>query len=144
MSDRFDLQRFVEAQQPVFETVCAELRSGRKRSHWIWFIFPQIEGLGTSPMARRFAISSLAEAEAYLRHPLLGPRLRACSRLVAMIEGRSAEAIFGHPDDMKFRSSLSLFAQASADNGIFVECLQKYFAGRPDPLTLARLQAGAT
>jgi len=131
-----NLQRFVDAQQPVYETACEELRAGRKRSHWMWFIFPQLEGLGHSDMARRYAISSLEEARAYLAHPVLGHRLRECSRLVAGINGRTAEEIFGHPDDMKFRSSMTLFAQASDDNAIFNECLQKYFAGAPDPATL--------
>lgn len=141
MKDPYHLQRFVDAQQPVFDTVCAELRAGHKRSHWMWFIFPQIAGLGGSDMARRFAIASLAEAGAYLEHPLLGPRLRACSRLVALIEGRSITAIFGYPDGMKFRSSMTLFAQADTDNAVFLECLRKYFAGKPDPLTLARLHS---
>lgn len=141
MNDPYQLQRFVDAQQPVFDAVCAELRAGQKRTHWMWFIFPQIQGLGTSVMARRFAISSLDEAGAYLQHPLLGPRLHACSRLVAMIEGRSIAAIFGYPDDLKFHSSMTLFAQADTDNRIFLDCLRKYFAGKPDPLTLARLRS---
>ena len=136
MSDPFNLQRFVDAQQPVFDTVCAELRAGRKRSHWMWFIFPQIAGLGHSATAHRFAISSLDEARAYLAHPVLGTRLRECSALVAAVDGRSADEIFGHPDNLKFRSSLTLFAQATADNAVFVECLRKYFGGQPDPVTL--------
>jgi uncharacterized protein (DUF1810 family) len=139
MSDRFNLQRFVDAQQPVYETVRAELREGRKRSHWMWFIFPQIEGLGSSDMARRFALSSVEEARAYLEHPVLGPRLRECSSLVAAVDGRSVGEIFGYPDDMKFRSSMTLFAQAAADDGVFAECLRKYFDGDADPSTLARL-----
>lgn len=140
MNDPYHLQRFVDAQQPVFDRVWAELRQGKKQSHWMWFVFPQITGLGSSGMARRFAISSLAEAEAYLRHPLLGPRLRACSQLVAALDGRTVTEIFGSPDDIKFRSSMSLFAQASPDNAVFLACLQKYFGGVPDPLTLAQLQ----
>jgi uncharacterized protein (DUF1810 family) len=139
MSDPFNLQRFADAQQPVYETVRAELRAGQKRSHWMWFVFPQIEGLGSSGMARRFAISSLEEARAYLEHPVLGARLRECSRLVADVNGRSIEEIFGYPDDMKFRSSMTLFAQATPENEVFVECLRKYFEGEADPSTLARL-----
>lgn len=139
MSDPYHLQRFVDAQQPVYDTVCAELRSGRKRSHWIWFIFPQIEGLGHSETARRFSISSLDEAKSYLAHPVLGPRLRECSRLVADIDGRGVDEIFGYPDDMKFRSSMTLFAQATKDNDVFVACLKKYFGSEPDEATLARL-----
>lgn len=139
MSDPYHLQRFVDAQQASYDTACAELREGRKRSHWMWFIFPQIEGLGRSPMAQKFAISSLDEARAYLAHPILGKRLRECSRIVAAVEGRSVEEIFGYPDDMKFRSSMTLFAQASPDDDIFDTCLRKYFGGEPDPATLARL-----
>jgi uncharacterized protein (DUF1810 family) len=139
MSDPYNLQRFVDAQRSVYETVCAELRAGRKRSHWMWFIFPQIEGLGSSEMAHRFAISSLKEAKAYLEHPVLGARLRECSRLVADVDGRSVEEVFGYPDDMKFRSSMTLFGQATPDNDVFVECLRKYFEGEADPSTLARL-----
>lgn len=139
MDDPYNVQRFVAAQQPVFEMACAELRAGKKQTHWMWFIFPQIEGLGQSPMAVRFAISSLDEARAYLDHPVLGPRLRECSRLVAAVDGRSIEEILGYPDDMKFRSSMTLFAQASSDNQVFLDCLRKYFGGEPDAATLARL-----
>jgi uncharacterized protein (DUF1810 family) len=139
MDDPYDLQRFVDAQNPVFAQVCDELRDGRKRSHWMWFVFPQIQGLGTSVMAQRFAISSLVEAEAYLRHPLLGPRLRESTRLVNLVENRSIKEIFGHPDDLKFRSSVSLFARATNDNDVFVEALRKYFDGEPDPQTLQLL-----
>jgi len=141
MSDQFDLQRFVDAQQAMFERVREELRAGNKRTHWMWFIFPQIKGLGHSALARRFAISSLAEARAYLEHPILGDRLRACSRLVADVDGRTIEEIFGCPDDMKFRSSMTLFAQATADNQVFNDCLQKYYSGEPDPMTLLQLQS---
>jgi uncharacterized protein (DUF1810 family) len=139
MSDPYNLQRFVDAQRSAYETVCAELRAGRKHSHWMWFIFPQIEGLGSSEMAHRFAISSLEEAKAYLEHPVLGARLRECSRLVADVDGRSVEQIFGYPDDMKFRSSMTLFGRATPDNDVFLECLRKYFEGEADPSTLARL-----
>ncbi|HYD59116.1 MAG TPA: DUF1810 domain-containing protein [Noviherbaspirillum sp.] len=138
MTDPYELQRFVDAQQPVYETVCAELRAGRKRSHWMWFIFPQIHGLGYSPMAHRYAISSLNEAQAYLDHPVLGERLRECSRIVAALEGCSADEVFGYPDDLKFRSSMTLFAQASPGD-VFDACLQKYFGGRRDTATLDRL-----
>ena len=140
MNDRYDLERFVKAQDPVFEQVCAELRAGRKRTHWMWFIFPQFKGLGHSETARKFAISSRQEAEAYLKHPILGPRLRTCTQLVIEVEGRSIEGIFGYPDDLKFHSSMTLFAGATADeNQIFKDALQKYFAGELDPLTTERL-----
>ena len=139
MDDRFQLQRFVDAQQPVYETVLSELRAGRKRSHWMWFIFPQIAGLGHSTMAHRFALSSLDEAAAYLAHPVLGLRLRECSVLVAGIEGRPIAEIFGYPDDVKFRSSMTLFAQAAPEEPIFAACLRKYFAGELDPQTLGHL-----
>ena len=139
MDDRFQLQRFVEAQRPVYETVLSELRTGRKRTHWMWFIFPQIAGLGRSPTARAFAVSSRAEAAAYLAHPTLGPRLRECSVLVSSIEGRSVDEIFDYPDDLKFHSSMTLFAQAAPEETIFAACLQKYFGGQHDPGTLARL-----
>jgi uncharacterized protein (DUF1810 family) len=133
------LQRFVDAQNPVFERVCAELRQGRKQTHWMWFIFPQIKGLGTSQMATKFAISSRQEAEAYLKHSVLGPRLRECTRLVNQVEGRSINQIFGYPDDLKFRSSMTLFASTSCENAIFKDALQKYFGGEPDRSTLERL-----
>ncbi len=137
--DVYNLQRFAAAQQPVYETVLAELRAGRKQSHWMWFIFPQISGLGHSDMARRYAISSLDEAGAYLQHPILGPRLRECAGLAANIAGRSAHQVFGAPDDLKFRSSMTLFAQADVQDGIFKDCLARYFDGKPDPATLAQL-----
>jgi uncharacterized protein (DUF1810 family) len=133
------LERFVQAQEPVIEHVRAELRAARKTSHWMWFVFPQLEGLGHSPMARRFAIASREEAEAYLAHPILGARLRECTRLVNAIEGRGIEEIFGYPDYLKFRSSMTLFAQAASDDRIFTDALRKYFAGEYDPLTLERL-----
>jgi uncharacterized protein (DUF1810 family) len=138
VSGPFDLQRFVDAQDPVFAQAIAELRAGAKRSHWMWFIFPQIEGLGRSEMARRYAIASRAEAEAYLRHPALGPRLRECTRLVCLVDGRNVHQIFGAPDDLKFHSSMTLFANV-APNDIFSEALAKYFGGKADPATLERL-----
>ena len=139
MKDPHNLQRFVDAQEAIFEQVRAQLRAGRKASHWMWFIFPQIAGLGHSPIAIRYAISSRQEAEAYLIHPLLGPRLRECSRLVNLVEGRSIEQILGYPDNLKFRSCMTLFAQVPTDNQIFTDALQKYFAGEFDRLTLERL-----
>lgn len=138
-SDPFDLQRFVDAQARVYAQVIDELRAGHKRSHWIWFVFPQIAGLGSSSTAAHYAISSLDEARAYLRHEVLGPRLRECTRLVNAIQDRSIRQIFGAPDDMKVRSSMTLFARATDDNGDFVELLARYYDGEEDPLTLARL-----
>jgi uncharacterized protein (DUF1810 family) len=140
VNDPHNLQRFVDAQDRVFEQVSSELREGRKRSHWMWFIFPQIEGLGHSHMARKYAIASRAEAAAYLEHPVLGPRLRECTRLVNLVEGRSIEEILGHPDDHKFRSSMTLFAHASADNQVFLDALAKYFKSEFDGATVERLQ----
>jgi len=139
MDDRFHLQRFVDAQQPVYETVLSELRDGRKRSHWMWFIFPQISGLGHSVTSQTFALSSLAEAAAYLAHLTLGPRLRECAALVASIEGQSVHEIFDYPDDLKFHSSMTLFAHAAPREPVFAACLEKYFGGQRDPRTLARL-----
>ncbi|WP_375485167.1 DUF1810 domain-containing protein [uncultured Mycobacterium sp.] len=139
-TDPFDLQRFLDAQARVYHTVVEELRAGRKRSHWIWFIFPQVSGLGSSPMAARYAISSLDEARAYLTHDVLGPRLRECTRLVNAIQGRSIHDIFGSPDDPKLRSSMTLFAHAAHDNKDFVPLLDKYYDSEEDPLTLQRLR----
>jgi uncharacterized protein (DUF1810 family) len=139
VADAYDLGRFVEAQEGVYPRALAELQAAAKRSHWMWFIFPQIAGLGSSPMAQRYAIGSLGEARAYLDHPLLGARLRACTAAVNAASGRSAHAIFGSPDDMKFRSSLTLFARAAPDEPVFAEALARYFGGAPDPLTLAKL-----
>ena len=139
MEDRHDLQRFVKAQDSVYEQVISELRAGRKCSHWMWFIFPQISGLGHSDMAQRFAISSLEEAIAYLDHSVLGARLEECARLVNAVNGKPIEQIFGHPDDMKFHSSMTLFARASPANQVFSQALKKYFAGRLDASTLERL-----
>ncbi|MFM0171164.1 DUF1810 domain-containing protein [Paraburkholderia sediminicola] len=139
MDDPFNLQRFIDAQDPLYAQVCDELRNGRKRSHWMWFVFPQIHGLGTSAMAQRFAISSLAEADAYLRHPMLGERLRQSTQLVNVVEDRSIEEIFGYPDYLKFHSSMTLFERAAVDKEPFGEALGKYFHGQGDPLTLERL-----
>lgn len=139
MSHSSSLERLIEAQQPAIDEVMGELRAGRKQSHWMWFVFPQIQGLGHSPMAQRFALSSLAEAKAYLQHPVLGPRLRDCTRLVNAIEGRSIEEIFGYPDYLKFRSCMTLFAHAAQDDRAFRDALRKYFGGEEDPLTLERL-----
>lgn len=119
------LQRFVDAQDPVYGRVCAELRRGRKETHWMWFVFPQMKGLGHSAMAARYGISSQAEAEAYLKHPILGSRLRECTRLVNEIEARSIDEIFGYPDNLKFRSCMKLFASATPDNAVFLQALEK-------------------
>ncbi|MGV0069018.1 DUF1810 domain-containing protein [Mycobacterium colombiense] len=137
--DPFDLKRFVDAQEPVYGDVVDELRAGRKRSHWMWFVFPQLRGLGGSPTAVRYGISSLDEARAYLRHELLGSRLRECTRLVNEVRGRSAGDIFGSPDDLKLCSSMTLFSNATDDNEDFVALLDKYYDGRQDRLTLERL-----
>lgn len=142
MNDSFGLQRFVDAQDPVIDAVFGELRAGRKRTHWMWFVFPQIAGLGYSAMAQRYAIASLAEARAYLAHPVLGPRLRECSALVLQVQGRDIGAIFGAPDDMKFHSSMTLFAAADPGEAVFRDGLQKYFGGQGDRGTLARIQGG--
>ncbi|HEY6414381.1 MAG TPA: DUF1810 domain-containing protein [Edaphobacter sp.] len=140
MSDRFDLERFVEAQEGVYEQACAELRAGRKRSHWMWFVFPQIRGLGSSPTAVKYAIASLDEARTYLAHPVLGPRLRECAEIVVGVEGRTMEEIFGYPDDLKFHSSMTLFAKAEeSGSGVFGEALGKYFGGEMDRGTLERI-----
>lgn len=139
MDDPYNLRRFVDAQERVFDQVCSELRNGSKRSHWMWFIFPQIRGLGHSAISVKYSISSLEEAKAYLNNPILGPRLRECTRLVNQIEGRSIEDIFGYPDDMKFHSSITLFALAVPENQVFRDALQKYFKGEFDQLTLDRL-----
>ncbi|HEY6291252.1 MAG TPA: DUF1810 domain-containing protein [Terriglobia bacterium] len=138
-SDPHNLQRFVDAQDFVFEQVCSELRTGHKEGHWMWFIFPQIRGLGYSQTSRQFAISSLQEAEGYLRHPILGPRLRECTELVNLVEGRSIEQIFGYPDYLKFHSCMTLFARATSENQLFEDALQKYFEGKHDSSTLERL-----
>ena len=140
MDDPHDLRRFVDAQAPVFDAVAAELEAGRKSSHWMWFVFPQIEGLGFSAMARRYAIGSLGEAQAYLAHPVLGGRLRRCTDLVLAVEGRDIAAILGSPDDAKFRSSMTLFGRAAPGEARFQAALDRYHGGAPDPATLARLR----
>ena len=141
-SPPFDLERFVDAQAPVIARVEAELRAGRKQSHWMWFVFPQIAGLGHSAMAQRYAISSLAEARAYLVHPILGERLRDCTRTVLAVEDRSIHAIFGSPDDLKFRSCMTLFAAAEPGEPLFAAALQKYFGGTADDATMELLRPG--
>ena len=139
MSDPYNLQRFVDAQDRVFQDVLSELREGRKRSHWMWFVFPQIRGLGRTGMAWDFAITSREEAEAYLNHPVLGPRLRECARLLNRLEGLSVRQVLGTPDDLKFRSSMTLFAGVTSDNAVFEEALRKYYAGERCRPTLAFL-----
>ena len=138
--DPFDLERFTAAQAGVYLTALAEVRSGRKASHWMWFVFPQLAGLGGSPMAQRYAIGDLAEAQAYLDHPVLGPRLREISR--AAIDGgeTSARRLFGSPDDLKLRSSMTLFATAAPNEPVFAAVLDRFFDGAPDPLTLDLLR----
>src|SRR6476660_9942075 len=135
----FDLQRFVDAQNPVYKRVCSELRAGQKQSCWMWFIFPQVKGLGRSPTAQTFAISSRQEAEAYAQHAVLGARLRECTQLVNALANRTVSQIFGFPDDLKFHSCMTLFAQAASDNHLFLDALKKFFAGNKDQQTLYRL-----
>lgn len=139
MDNQFNLDRFVESQAPVYSNVIAELKAGRKTSHWMWFIFPQIAGLGHSAMAQKFAIVSADEAAAYLAHPLLGARLRECGALVAAIEDKEIEDIFAAPDDIKFHSSMTLFAEVAPDEAVFQDCINKFFDGEPDQATLDRL-----
>ena len=138
-TDPYDLQRFVTAQDPVYEGVRSELREGRKRGHWMWFVFPQLKGLGSSYMSEKFAIASLEEARAYLDHPVLGSRLRECTGLVTAVNDRSIEQVLGPIDALKFRSSMTLFERATIDNEIFRHALQKFFGGEPDALTSSRL-----
>jgi uncharacterized protein (DUF1810 family) len=138
-NDPYDLQRFLNAQAAVFETVRAELSAGRKRSHWMWFIFPQLRGLGRSHMAHQYGITGLAEASAYVEHPVLGPRLRDCTHLVNQVKERSITRILGSPDDMKFHSSMTLFVRATADNEPFLTALTLFFGGRDDPVTVEKL-----
>jgi uncharacterized protein (DUF1810 family) len=135
MPEPYDLQRFLDAQQMVYADVVSELSQGRKRTHWMWFIFPQIAGLGLSAMARRFAIASRDEASAYLAHAILGPRLSECVSLVLAVKGRTINEILGSPDDIKFRSSMTLFGAVS-DNPIFDQAIARYFAGGKDQATL--------
>jgi uncharacterized protein (DUF1810 family) len=138
--DKFNLQRFVEAQAGVWGQVCAELRAGQKRSHWMWFVFPQIRGLGSSEMAVKYAISGRDEARAYLDHHVLGERLRENAGIVVDTEGRSVEEIFGYPDNLKFHSSMTLFSEVEGPSErVFHKALRKYFGGQPDKATLERL-----
>lgn len=146
MSDDHDLGRYLAAQDApdgagatVYDRALSELRAGHKRTHWIWFVLPQIQGLGASSMAQRYAIADLAEARAYLAHPVLGPRLRACVAAMLAVEGRTAHQILGSPDDLKFRSCLTLFARATADNADFRAALARYYGGTEDPATVERL-----
>jgi uncharacterized protein (DUF1810 family) len=137
--DTFNFRHFLEAQAPVYDTVLSELLAGHKRSHWMWFIFPQLAGLGQSAMSQRFALRSVEHARAYLQHEVLGMRLFECAALVEAIPGRSVGEIFDAPDDMKFHSCMTLFALAAPDQEVFAECLRKYFAGLPDKATLSLL-----
>jgi uncharacterized protein (DUF1810 family) len=139
MSDPHNLQRFIEAQDRVYAGVVTELRAGRKTSHWMWFIFPQIAGLGSSAMAQQYAIGSLAEATAYLDHPVLGPRLRECTQLVLDVQNRDISDIFGYPDDLKFHSSMTLFALADGAPPLFERAIEQYFNAEPDTGTLELL-----
>ena len=141
--DPHDLDRFVRAQGPVMDAVRRELGEGRKRTHWMWFVFPQLAGLGHSEMARRYAIRSLAEARAYLAHPVLGPRLVECAGLVNAVAGRSAHAILGSPDDAKFRSCATLFAAVAGEGSVFAAALARYYGGEGDAATLARIAGEA-
>jgi uncharacterized protein (DUF1810 family) len=135
----FNLERFVSAQEPVYSTVVSELRNGKKESHWMWFVFPQIDGLGSSPTARQYAIRSLEEANAYLAHPILGSRLIECTGLVNNVAGKSLREIFGSPDDMKFHSSVTLFSLLESPESVFAQALRKYFNGELDERTTAIL-----
>lgn len=141
MEDNYNLQRFVEAQNENFEDVLNELESGRKQSHWMWYIFPQIKGLGKSKIAEKFAISSREEAVAYLNHPILGARLRECTQLINAIEGVSIERVFSHPDNLKFHSSMTLFMVCSKNNTEFEKAINKYFEGKVDTLTLDMMRS---
>jgi uncharacterized protein (DUF1810 family) len=143
MNDPHDLQRFVTAQEVNFAAAREELRRGRKTSHWMWYVFPQIEGLGHSATSQKFAIKSKAEALAYLAHPVLGQRLTDCTQILNSLEGLSAHQIFGSPDDMKFRSSMTLFLKVSSETGIFKEALDKFFRGERDTRTLERMRTNS-
>jgi uncharacterized protein (DUF1810 family) len=137
--DPFDLARYVDAQRDDYERALSEIRSGHKDTHWMWYIFPQLDGLGSSPTARRYSIKSLPEASAYLAHPVLGARLLECSETVLSVEGLSALDIFGHPDDWKLRSCATLFVAVSKPDSVFHRILEKYFGGQPDDKTLRLL-----
>jgi len=136
----FDLQRFVEAQNPVYDQVMEELQAGRKRSHWMWYVFPQLDGLGHSAMAERYALAGVDEARAYLAHPLLGARLQACVTALLRHSDKSAREVLGSPDHLKLRSCLTLFARAAPDNPLFQLALVQFYDGEPDALTLTRLE----
>jgi uncharacterized protein (DUF1810 family) len=138
-ADPHDLERFVTAQAPVYADVLDELRAGRKQSHWMWFVFPQMRGLGSSPLAHRYGIATRAEARAYLDHPLLGPRLTECTGLLLLVRGKGALEVLGSPDDLKFRSSMTLFDAVARDETCFRQALVRYFDGQPDERTLALL-----
>ena len=140
-SDPHNLDRFVEAQEDDYEQALAEIKSGRKRSHWMWYIFPQFDGLGFSSISKQYAIKSRAEAEAYLAHPVLGPRLIECTEAALHVDGRSAREIFGSPDDLKLRSCATLFAHVSPTGSVFDQLLEKYYAGERDAKTLQLLGA---
>jgi len=142
--DPFDLSRFLAAQDPVYPGALSEIRAGRKRSHWMWFVFPQAIGLGTSHTAQHYAIRSMDEARAYLAHPTLGHRLRECAESLLRVRGKSASEIFGYPDDVKLRSSMTLFASVAEEDSVFEEVLERYFGGKPDPLTLRLLERDPT
>jgi len=139
MSDAFDLQRFVDAQAGVWGAVQAELEKGCKRTHWMWFVFPQLAVLGRSATARHYGLASLDAARAYWAHPLLGPRLKACCAQLLALRGRSLQQIFGSPDDLKLRSCMTLFERAAPDEPVFAQVLERYCGGQRDPLTLAAL-----
>jgi uncharacterized protein (DUF1810 family) len=138
-ADRHDLERFVSAQRDAYASAVAQLRAGAKTGHWMWFVFPQIAGLGQSAMSQRYAIASLDEARAYLAHPVLGPRIAECARILTELPGEDAEAILGGIDALKLRSSMTLFARASEDDSVYYAVLDQYFGGKPDPHTEARL-----
>ena len=142
--DPFDLGRFIAAQEGVYDSALAELKSGRKRTHWMWFIFPQVQGLGNSAMTIRFSVKSREEARQYLKHPVLGTRLRECANAVLAIEGRSVADIFRYPDDLKFKSSMTLFASVAEPGSVFAQSLEKYFQGEQDSMTLEVLEATKT
>lgn len=143
MDDPHDLKRFVEAQARDYDRALAEIRSGRKRSHWMWYVFPQLAGLGTSATSQHYGINGLAEARSYLAHPVLGPRLIECAEAVLGLEGRDATEIFGSPDDLKLRSSATLFSLVSADGSPFHRIIEKYFAGQADARTLAAIHGSS-
>lgn len=140
MSDAFDLERFADAQRDIYEQALSEIRGGRKQSHWMWFVFPQLAGLGSSPTSRFYAIENIDEARAYLGHPILGKRLAECAEVVLAIEGKSASEIFGSPDDMKLQSCMTLFALASPAGSIYERVLDKFFAGEQDRETIRLLE----